>query len=58
MSIMEFHGWSADILFATDARGPTSFDCGGFAVVVSNLAKEEVHDLLRLGEVPGYSVAR
>ena len=46
------------ILFGTDAMGENNIDYGGYGIVATELGHEEKKVLLKLGELPGRSIAR
>ena len=46
------------ILFGTDAMGDNDIDYGGYGIVATSLEQHEKRILLKLGELPGRSIAR
>ncbi len=46
------------MMFGTDAMGSTETDWGGYGIVASELQEEEMKVLLKVGELPGRSIAR
>ena len=46
------------ILFGTDAMGANDIDHGGYGIVATRLEQHEKRILLKLGELPGRSIAR
>ena len=46
------------MMFATDAMGASEEDWGGYGIVASELAEDEKRLLLKVGELPGRSIAR
>ena len=46
------------MMFGTDAMGSTETDWGGYGIVASELQEEEMKILLKVGELPGRSIAR
>lgn len=46
------------MMFGTDAMGSTETDWGGYGIVASELQEDEMKILLKVGELPGRSIAR
>ena len=46
------------MMFATDAMGASELDWGGYGIVASELTDSEKRVLLKVGELPGRSIAR